>query len=60
VTNPRAHGGTPSGRGRIFMPRVTTGNTQAPCVIIRERAAEILRSEHPLATPRPKASTRIH
>jgi len=26
-----------------IMPRVTTGNTMAPCVIIGERAAEILR-----------------
>ena len=31
-----------------IMPRVTTGNTQAPCVIIGERAAEILRAEHRL------------
>jgi choline dehydrogenase len=31
-----------------IMPRVTTGNTQAPCVIIGERAAEILRAEHQL------------
>jgi choline dehydrogenase len=31
-----------------IMPRVTTGNTQAPCVIIGERAAEILRGEHRL------------
>jgi choline dehydrogenase len=31
-----------------IMPRVTTGNTQAPCVIIGERAAENLRSEHRL------------
>jgi len=28
------------------MPRVTTGNTMAPCVIIGERAAQILRIEH--------------
>jgi choline dehydrogenase len=28
------------------MPRITTGNTQAPCVIIGERASDILRSEH--------------
>jgi choline dehydrogenase len=28
------------------MPRVTTGNTMAPCVIIGERAAEIIRAEH--------------
>jgi choline dehydrogenase len=31
-----------------IMARVTTGNTQAPCVIIGERAAEILRAEHHL------------
>jgi len=30
------------------MPRVTTGNTMAPCVIIGERAAEILKAEHSL------------
>jgi choline dehydrogenase len=29
-----------------IMPRVTTGNTMAPCVIIGERAGEILRAEH--------------
>jgi choline dehydrogenase len=31
-----------------ILPRVTTGNTMAPCVIIGERAAEILRDEHRL------------
>jgi len=31
-----------------IMPRVTTGNTMAPCVIIGERAAEVLRREHGL------------
>ena len=31
-----------------IMPRVTTGNTMAPCVIIGERAARILRTEHKL------------
>ena len=30
------------------MPRVTTGNTMAPCVIIGERAGEILKLEHKL------------
>ena len=30
------------------MPRVTTGNTMAPCVVIGERAAEILRRRHGL------------
>ena len=28
------------------MPRVTTGNTMAPCVIIGERAAELVRRAH--------------
>jgi choline dehydrogenase len=31
-----------------ILPRVTTGNTMAPCVIIGERAAAILRGEHRL------------
>jgi choline dehydrogenase len=31
-----------------IMPRVTTGNTMAPCVIIGERAAEILKAAHKL------------
>ncbi|HEY9618882.1 MAG TPA: GMC family oxidoreductase N-terminal domain-containing protein [Crinalium sp.] len=34
-----------------IMPRVTTGNTMAPCVIIGERAAEILRLAHQLQSP---------
>jgi choline dehydrogenase len=37
-----------------IMPRVTTGNTMAPCVIIGERAAEIIRNQHqigPLSFP---------
>ena len=29
-----------------IMPRVTTGNTMAPCVIIGERAGEMLRTAH--------------
>jgi choline dehydrogenase len=29
-----------------IMPRITTGNTMAPCVVIGKRAAEILKSEH--------------
>jgi choline dehydrogenase len=32
------------------MPRVTTGNTMAPCVIIGERAAELLKAAHGLST----------
>ena len=31
-----------------IMPRITTGNTQAPCFVIGERAAEILRADHNL------------
>jgi choline dehydrogenase len=31
------------------MPRITTGNTMAPCVIIGERAAEILKRAYNLA-----------
>jgi choline dehydrogenase len=31
-----------------IMPRVTTGNTMAPCVIIGERAGEILKADHSL------------
>ena len=31
-----------------IMPRVTAGNTMAPCVIIGERAAEMLKAEHGL------------
>jgi choline dehydrogenase len=31
-----------------IMPRVTTGNTMAPCVIIGERAAEILKTDYNL------------
>ena len=33
-----------------IMPRVTTGNTMAPCVIIGERAAEMIRTQHQIAT----------
>ncbi len=29
-----------------IMPRVTTGNTMAPCVVIGERAGEILKAHH--------------
>ncbi|MBN3455047.1 GMC family oxidoreductase N-terminal domain-containing protein [Mycobacterium sp. DSM 3803] len=31
-----------------IMPRVTTGNTMAPCVVIGERAADLIRTEHAL------------
>lgn len=36
-----------------IMPRITTGNTQAPCVIIGERAAQILSTAHGLVPARP-------
>ena len=32
------------------MPRVTTGNTMAPCVVIGERAAALLQDEHGAST----------
>jgi choline dehydrogenase len=31
-----------------IMPRVTTGNTMAPCIIIGERAGEMLKAQHKL------------
>lgn len=31
-----------------IMPRVTTGNTMAPCVVIGERAAETVKAKHKL------------
>jgi choline dehydrogenase len=34
------------------MPRVTTGNTMAPCVIIGERAAEVLCGQYKLCASR--------
>ena len=32
------------------LPRVTTGNTMAPCVVIGERAAALLEAEHVAST----------
>ena len=40
-----------------ILPRVTTGNTMAPCVIIGERAAEYLRNEHKLQITSASSST---
>ncbi|WP_096288055.1 GMC family oxidoreductase [Mycobacterium ahvazicum] len=31
-----------------IMPRITTGNTMAPCVVIGERAAQFIKAEHRL------------
>ncbi|MGY4649713.1 choline dehydrogenase-like flavoprotein [Mycobacterium sp. URHB0021] len=31
-----------------IMPRITTGNTMAPCMVIGERASDILKSDHRL------------
>jgi choline dehydrogenase len=42
-----------------IMPRVTTGNTMAACVIIGERAAETLRNDHRLETSSLSRSSRI-
>jgi choline dehydrogenase len=42
-----------------IMPRVTTGNTMAPCIVIGERAAEALRNEHRLETPSESPSARL-
>src|SRR5262249_36888856 len=33
-----------------IMPCVTTGNTMAPCVIVGERDAEIIRDQHQIGT----------
>lgn len=30
------------------LPRITTGNTMAPCVVIGERAADLIRAQHGL------------
>jgi choline dehydrogenase len=41
------------------MPRITDRNTMAPCVIIGERAAEILRETHKIEhtdVPQPEKS----
>jgi len=43
-----------------IMPRVTTGNTMAPCVIVGERAAEIIRDEHEIGTVSVPRSNHFH
>jgi choline dehydrogenase len=54
-----------------IMPRITVGNTMAPCIIIGERAGQMLQSRHGLqmslptgqtraARPERKTSTRFH
>src|SRR5262245_17075741 len=42
-----------------IMPRVTTGNTMAPCVVIGERAAEIIWSQHQMETASVSGSDRL-
>jgi choline dehydrogenase len=42
-----------------IMPRVTTGNTMAPCIIIGERAAEAMRNDHRLETSSVSRSARV-
>jgi choline dehydrogenase len=41
------------------MPRVTTGNTMAPCVIVGERAAEIIWNQHQMETASVSGSDRL-
>jgi choline dehydrogenase-like flavoprotein len=44
-----------------IMPTITTGNTQAPCVIIGERLAEILNaSSYRLARRSPATTSCVH
>jgi choline dehydrogenase len=38
---------------------VTTGNTMAPCVIVGERAAEIIRGERQMETASVSGSDRL-
>jgi choline dehydrogenase len=33
-----------------IMPRITVGNTMAPCVVIGERAADLILAAHGVAT----------
>jgi choline dehydrogenase len=33
-----------------IMPRITTGNTMAPCVVMGERAADVLKAEHGISS----------
>jgi choline dehydrogenase-like flavoprotein len=40
-----------------IMPRVTTGNTMAPCVVIGERAADVLRNQYRVETSLMRRST---
>ena len=42
-----------------IMPRVTTGNTMAPCIVIGERAAAVLRTEHRLETSSVSRAARV-
>jgi len=34
------------------MPRITSGNLMAPCVVIGERAADMIRAAHRVAADR--------
>jgi choline dehydrogenase len=43
-----------------IMPRVTTGNTMAPCVIVGERAAEIIGDGQEVGTVSLSRSDRLH
>ena len=41
----------------LIMPRITTGNTMAPCVVIGERAADLIGNSHGLGAQREPASS---
>jgi len=43
-----------------ILPRITTGNIMAPCVIIGERAAEILRDKYHIAAAERESSTVVN
>jgi choline dehydrogenase len=42
-----------------ILPRVTSGNTMAPCVVIGERAVEAVRTEHELETSSVSCCARV-
>ena len=41
-----------------IMPRITVGNTMAPCVVIGERAADLIRQEHRLSENASRSASR--
>ena len=41
-----------------IMPRITIGNTMAPCVVIGERAADMIRAQHGLSRRQDREAVR--